>query len=387
MSAFAQRTDRLVPLVEERELDLLLVTNLVNVRYLTGFTGTNAAVLVGSEQTHVRDRLPLRRARRARDHRTSTSCAGATTCLETVAELAQEWGAKRIGFEDWHMTVRAHAKLAEHCRRCAELVPASGLVERLRAVKDDEEIAAIRSAAELADEVYRWLVSDHGLVGHTEREVALAMELRAKELGADGLSFPPIVAAAENGALPHAEPRADPPIPRDTLVVVDFGVVSDSYCSDCTRTFATGDLDDEAAECYELVRPAQAAALEAVRAGADVRAVDAVARELIAAAGRGEQFGHGLGHGVGLEVHEAPRLAPSADGALETGNVVTVEPGVYVPGRFGVRIEDLVVVGATGPEILTSIPKDLTPSSKRSCNSALLTGYRDGVAGLCDNSY
>ena len=172
------------------------------------------------------------------------------------------------------------------------------------------------------------------------------MELRARELGADGLSFPPIVAAADNGALPHAEPRADPPIPRDTLVVVDYGVAE--------RVLLLGlheDVRDRrhrrgSAECYELVRPAQAAALAAVRAGADVRAVDAVARELIAAAGRGEQFGHGLGHGVGLEVHEAPRLAPSAEGALETGNVVTVEPGVYVPGRFGVRIEDLVVVGA-----------------------------------------
>jgi Xaa-Pro aminopeptidase len=359
MSAFAQRTDRLVPLVEERDADLLLVTNLPNVRYLTGFTGTNAAVLVGSDRrTFVTDFRYVERAER--EITDFDVVRGRDDLLKTVADLAQEWGVKRVGFEDWHMTVRAHAKLAEHVPDAAELVPASGLVERLRAVKDDAEIAAIRQAAELADEVYRWLVSDHGLVGHTEREVAVAMELRSRELGADGVSFPPIVAAAENGALPHAEPRADPPIPRDTLVVVDYGVIGASYCSDCTRTFATGDIDSEAAECYELVRLAQEAALAAVRAGADERAVDAVARALIADAGRAEQFGHGLGHGVGLEVHEAPRLAPSADGALETGNVVTVEPGVYVPGRFGVRIEDLVVVGATGPEILTSIPKELT---------------------------
>jgi Xaa-Pro aminopeptidase len=143
-------------------------------------------------------------------------------------------------------------------------------------------------------------------------------------------------------------------------VVVDFGVSAGGYCSDCTRTFATGELDDEAREVYELVRSAQVAALASVRAGADVRALDGVARDLIAAAGRAEQFGHGLGHGVGLEIHEAPRLAPSAEGTLETGNVVTVEPGVYVPGRFGVRIEDLVVVGATGPELLTGVSKDLT---------------------------
>ncbi len=359
MSAFAQRTDRLVPLIEERGLDVLLVTNLPNVRYLAGFTGTNAAVLVGpGRRAFVTDFRYVERAER--EITDFDVVRGRDDLLQTVAGLAQQGGAKRIGFEDWHMTVRAHAKLSEHAGDAAELVPASGLVERLRAVKDDDEIAAIRQAAELADEVYRWLVTDHGLAGHTEREVALAMELRARELGADGVSFPPIVAAAENGALPHAEPRADPPIPRDTLVVVDYGVVNASYCSDCTRTFATGDIDSEAAECYELVRLAQAAALAAVRAGADERAVDAVARELIADAGRAEQFGHGLGHGVGLEVHEAPRLSPSGDGALETGNVVTVEPGVYVPGRFGVRIEDLVIVGPTGPEILTSVPKDLT---------------------------
>ena len=167
------------------------------------------------------------------------------------------------------------------------------------------------------------------------------------------------MAAADNGALPHAEARREPAIPRDTLVVVDLGCLLDSYCSDCTRTFATGDIGDEATEVYELVRSAQAAALAAVRAGADVRELDRIARDLIAGAGRGEQFGHGLGHGVGLEVHEAPRLAPSGEGELEVGNIVTVEPGVSVPGRYGVRIEDLVVVGPAGPEVLTTIPKEL----------------------------
>jgi Xaa-Pro aminopeptidase len=359
MSGFGERARKLADLVRERELDLLLVTNLLNARYLTGFTGTNAAILVGpAHSTFMTDFRYLERAQR--EIAQYDVVRGRDDLLESVADLARDWGVKRIGFEDWHMTVRAHGKLAARIADAAELVPASGLVEQLRAVKDGEEIEAIRHSAALADEVYRWLASDHGLAGHTEREVALAMELHARELGADGLSFPAIVAAADNGALPHAEPRAEPPIPRDTLVVVDFGVQSASYCSDCTRTFATGNLDDEAAGCYELVRAAQAAALGAVRAGADVRGVDGVARGLIADAGRVEQFGHGLGHGVGLEIHEAPRLAPTAEGVLEAGNVVTVEPGVYVPGRFGVRIEDLVVVGASGPETLTSFPKELT---------------------------
>jgi Xaa-Pro aminopeptidase len=359
MSVWAQRADRLAALVEEQRVDLLLVSNLLNVRYLTGFSGTNGAVLIGpARRAFLTDFRYLERAQRQiGDY---DVVRGRDDLLEQVAELVRDWDAARVGFDDTYLTVRAHAKLAGHLTDAAELVPASGLVERLRVVKSDDEIAAIRRAAELADDVYRWLISDFGLVGHTEREVAVAMELRARELGADRLSFEPIVAAADNGALPHAEPRADVQIPRDTLVVVDYGVVTDSYCSDCTRTFATGDIDAEARECYELVRSAQVAALEAVRAGAELRAVDAVARDPIAAAGRGEQFGHGLGHGVGLEVHEGPRLAPTAEGTLAAGNVVTVEPGVYVPGRFGVRIEDLTVVGPEGPEVLTSIPKDLT---------------------------
>ena len=266
MSAWAARADRLAALVEERGLDLLLVSNLVNVRYLTGFTGTNGAVLIGpARRAFLTD---FRYVERAQRQITGYDVVrGRDDLLETVAALVRDWDAAKLGFEDTILTVRAHAKLAEHLRDAAELAPASGLVEQLRAVKDDDEVAAIRRAAELADEVYRWLVSDFGLAGHTEREVALAMELRAKELGADGLSFPPIVAAADNGALPHAEPRADVQIPRDTLVVVDFGAFKDSYCSDCTRTFATGELDSEARECYELVRSAQAAALDAVRAG------------------------------------------------------------------------------------------------------------------------
>jgi Xaa-Pro aminopeptidase len=273
-----------------------------------------------------------------------------------AAEIA---ASGRLGFDDMHMTVCAHAKLADRVGQGVELVPAGGLVEELRAVKDDEEVAAIRRSAELADEVYRWLIAEHGLLGHTERAVALALERRAQDLGADGVSFPPIVAAAENGALPHATPRRDAAIPRDTLVVVDFGCLLDSYCSDCTRTFATGEIDQDARDVYELVRSAQEAALAATRAGADVRAVDRVARDLIEHAGRGDQFGHGLGHGVGLEVHEAPRLAPSASGPLEAANVVTIEPGVYVPERFGVRIEDLVLVTPEGPQVMTSIPKEL----------------------------
>jgi Xaa-Pro aminopeptidase len=179
-----------------------------------------------------------------------------------------------------------------------------------------------------------------------------------EDSGADGPSFPPIVAAAAHGALPHAMPR-DVEIPRDTLVVIDTGAMVDGYCSDCTRTLATGSLGDDMLEVYELVRRAQEESLGAATAGAGCRAVDAVAREIIDAAGHEEHFGHGLGHGVGIEVHEAPRLGKTAEGSLEAGNAVTIEPGVYLPGQFGVRIEDLVIVTGGEPQILTGFPKDL----------------------------
>jgi Xaa-Pro aminopeptidase len=363
MKPYVGRADRLAQRAERLGLDLLLVSQLVNVRYLTGFTGTNGAFLVGpARRVFLTD---FRYVERAKEEVPDFDrVRGREDMLESALEIALDAerdreGRVRLGFDESHMTVRAHAKLAERAGDRVELVPAGGLVEDLRAVKDEGEVSAIRAATAIADDLYRWLISEHGLAGHTEREIALTLERRAQDLGADGLSFPAIVAAAANGALPHAIPRRDAVIPRDTLVVVDLGCVLDSYRSDCTRTFATGEIDAEARDCYKLVRSAQEAALAATQPGADVRAVDRVARDAIAAAGRGDQFGHGLGHGVGLEVHEAPRLAPSATGSLEAGNVVTIEPGVYVPERFGIRIEDLVHVTAEGPEVMTSIPKEL----------------------------
>ncbi|MBV9465671.1 MAG: M24 family metallopeptidase, partial [Solirubrobacterales bacterium] len=197
-----------------------------------------------------------------------------------------------------------------------------------------------------------------GLVGRTEREVALALEAGMRERGAQRASFETIVASGPRGALPHAQAR-DVTIERGELVVIDWGAELDGYCSDCTRTIATNGLGDQGREVYELVRAAQLAGLEAVAAGRSAREVDGVAREVIENGGYGERFGHGLGHGVGLEVHERPRLSQRSRDALEAGNVVTVEPGVYLPGELGVRIEDLVVVTEQGCEILTSSPKEL----------------------------
>ena len=349
------RADRLAALARERELDFLLVTNLAHVRYLTGYTGDNGMALIGrDERLFWTDfRYVAQVEREVRDFE---RLRGKQDLLADVAARLSG----RVGFDEANVTVKQHDRLSELAPG-AELVRAAGLVERLREVKDAGELRAIREAARLADSVIQEL-SEQGFAGRTERQVAVWMERAMVDRGAERPSFPAIVASGPQGALPHATPR-DVEIPRDTLVVVDWGCVLDGYCSDCTRTFATGDPGAGALEVYELVRSAQAEAREAVRAGAGCREVDAVARERISEAGHGEDFGHGLGHGVGLEVHEEPRLSPSAEGDLRAGNVVTVEPGVYLKDDFGVRVEDLVVVTEGGCEVLSGFTKDLVTLS------------------------
>ena len=346
------RADRLA---DALEVDLLLVCDLVNVRYLTGFTGSNAMAVVGRDvRRFITDfRYVEQAAEQVPDFDREQGPA------DFVTALAEGWpeGELRLGFEDDHVSVRRHARLREVIPDRIGLVAAGGAVERLRAVKEPGEVERIAAAAELADSVYGW-VREQGLVGRTEREVALALEDQMRRLGAEEPSFPSIVASAERGALPHARP-SDARIERGTLVTLDVGARLDGYCSDGTRTWATGELPDDLAEAYELVREAQQAALDAVRPGPEGREVDAVARDVIAAAGHGEHFGHGLGHGVGMEVHEAPRLSRTAEERLVAGNVVTVEPGVYLPGRGGVRIEDLVVVTDDGRRVLSATTKDL----------------------------
>ena len=345
------RGDRLAAGLAEREIDLMLVTELVNVRYLTGFGGTNGACVCGPEI-----RLFLTDFRYTERAEAEVEGWEVTTVRDDWLGGIAERLSGRFGFEDDHMSVRLLERLRGKLAEGVEPVAAGGAVEQLRRVKDAGELEAIAAAAELADEVWRWS-AERGLAGRSEREVARAAEARIRELGADP-SFPAIVAAGPNGALPHAEP-GERGIGGGELVVFDMGAKLDGYCSDGTRTFATGEPGEEAREVYEVVLGAQAAALDAVRAGAEGGAVDGVARSLIEEAGHGERFGHGLGHGVGLEVHEAPRLSQRSDDVLEVGEVVTVEPGVYLPGRLGVRIEDLVVVAEDGHRNLSGIDKGL----------------------------
>jgi Xaa-Pro aminopeptidase len=349
------RIERVIDEVAERELDALLVTHLVNVRWLTGFTGTNAAVLVGPDVK--RFLTDFRYLTQAEDQVGDLfEREIATDLFEQLFDRLEGDGV-RLGFEDDHVTVRQLKRLEELAGDGVDLVEAGGVIEELRLVKDAEEVEAIRAAAKLADEALEEVLAE-GVVGRTERDVAVAVEFAMRRRGASAPSFPTIVAAADNGARPHATPR-DVEIPAGVMVTIDWGAVLDGYASDCTRTFATGELDPRDREVYDLVLRAQEEALAAVRPGPLGKEVDAVARQIIDEAGHAEHFGHGLGHGVGLDVHEGPTLSKRGDTALAAGHVVTVEPGVYIPGHAGVRIEDLVAVTEDGHEVLSSLTKEL----------------------------
>jgi len=366
VSPEVERVGSLAAELRERELDALLVLTPVNLRYLTGFSGSHGLALLSAEAA----------GSRVGPDRFFTDFRYATQSAEELPELfereivagdlleaaARSLGAGpgRLGFDPDSLTVAAHTHLEELLGAAWELVPHPRAVERLRAVKDAGELVRIGAATELADAALTGLLED-GIVGRTEREAAIELELRMRRLGAEAPSFPSIVASGPHGALPHAQPR-EVEIAGDVLVTIDWGALLDGYCSDCTRTYATGErISTQAREIYELVLSAQEQGLAAVRAGPTGRELDGVARAVIAAAGHGDDFGHGLGHGVGMEIHEGPRLSRTAgEEPLLAGNVVTIEPGVYLPGRLGVRIEDLAVVTEGGHEVLTSLSKALT---------------------------
>jgi Xaa-Pro aminopeptidase len=351
----SDRVDRLVGRLARAEVDALLVTDLINLRYLTGFVGSNGLALIGPQTrmfaTDFRYSVQMtQQVDESFDRRQLPR-----NLLAAVEDVLPE-GQLRLGFET-SMPVRIHTRLRQVLPERVELVGVDGLVEELRAVKEASEIERIRASSALADQALEQALS-HGVGGRSERALALALEMTMRQLGAQRTSFEPIVAAGPQAALPHASPR-DHEIQPGEVVLIDWGAQLDGYCSDCTRTLAVGEPGPEAREVYAMVLEAQLAGLTAVRAGAECRHVDAAARDLIDRAGHGEEFGHALGHGVGLDVHEDPRLAASSAQRLACGNVVTVEPGIYLTDRFGVRIEDLVVVGEEECEILTGVSKEL----------------------------
>jgi Xaa-Pro aminopeptidase len=355
----AGRAGRLRAHFDAAEIDALLVTFLPNVRYLTGFTGSAAMLLVGGDgMVFTTDgRYRTQSAEQLADAGVdATIVVGATIAGQREALADALASGARVGLEAHAVTWSQQRAFAEALDGRA-LVPTEGLVEQLRRVKEPGEVARIHAACQIADDALAGMLprlSD----GVTEREFALELEVEMRTRGASGNSFDPIVASGPNAAKPHARPSTRRVEPQE-LVVIDFGCIVDGYCSDMTRTVSVGDPGPDARRLWDVVRESQWAGREAVHAGADCAEVDRACRDVIAAAGWGDAFVHGTGHGVGLEIHEAPRVAASARDTLEPGSVVTVEPGVYLPGVGGVRIEDTVVVTAAGSDPLTAFPKEL----------------------------
>jgi Xaa-Pro aminopeptidase len=338
------RIERLRASLEEP----LLVTNPISVLYLTGFKSSNAALLL--EPDRVRLFADFRYAEAARG---VEGVEFEETARALLRDLAQRLSG-RIGFEADYVSYSGWETLRSGS---VEPVPRSGLVERLRAVKDEEELRALRRACEITDRVYARL-ADERFDGRTERDVAWTLEQLFHDEGAHGFAFEAVVASGPNAAKPHSRATEREIQTRET-VVVDAGCIIDGYASDYTRTFATGPLDDELREAYAVCLEAQQAALEGLRVGLTGVEADAIARDVVDATRFSRLFGHGLGHGLGLEVHEAPRMSTESSDTLAPGNVVTVEPGIYIPGLGGIRIEDDVVVTEDGIENMTSLRKDL----------------------------
>jgi Xaa-Pro aminopeptidase len=349
------RTDRLAGRMEALEVDAVVVTRLPNVRYLTGFTGSNGQALIGTDGG-----VFFTDGRYTEQSRREVPGLERVTYSQNLAEVLRDAcaarGVRRLGFEDGAMTVRTLRTL-EGTLDGVDLSPVGEEVDRLRWVKDAEELALLQSAQDATDQAFEDILEKLA-VGQSERQVAQELEHAMRRAGADGLSFDTIVAFGENSAEPHHEP-GHRSLEEGDVVKMDFGAMWGGYHADMTRTVAFGEIGAELKRIYEVVREAQTAGVEAVRAGVAGGEVDAASRAVVEEAGYGERFSHGLGHGVGLEVHEGPGLRRAGTDELPVGSVVTVEPGVYVPSLGGVRIEDMVEVRADGCRVMAGSTKEL----------------------------
>ncbi|RSM80639.1 aminopeptidase P family protein [Kibdelosporangium aridum] len=362
---YARRREALRTQLRERGLDALLVVDLLNIRYLTGFTGSNAALAVHAADSPGDEKHTIF----CTDGRYLTQVEHEVPDLERIIDrasaialvnklAAHKTKHRRTGYESHHVTVEALDGLADAAAGI-ELIRAPSMIEKLRIIKDDTEVEALRMACAAADRALADLMAHGGLrPGRSEREVARELEDRMLENGAEKPAFETIVAAGANSAIPHHRPT-ESVLQHGDFVKMDFGALVDGYHSDMTRTVVLGEPADWQKEIYDLVAASQAAGRAALKIGADVKDVDAASRDVIERAGRGKEFLHGLGHGVGLQIHEAPNLSKAGEGTLSAGMAVTVEPGVYLAGKGGVRIEDTLVVREAGPELLTLTTKQL----------------------------
>jgi Xaa-Pro aminopeptidase len=353
----AARRDRLRRLLEKEDLDAILITDEINVTYLTGFTGDSSYLLVGPDhELLISDqRYTTQLAEQCPQLDAQIRGPGVQMLEFTLKQLSVA-GASRIGFESRSLSHAVYAGL-ERGLRNGDLVPTAGWVERLRAIKDKQEIASIRRACDLARRAFE-VVRAGWSPDQSELQVAADLEYQARRFGGRGLSFPPIVGVGPRSALPHGSPT-DRKLGASSFTLIDWGVHEGLYVSDLTRILVTSKISPKLRKLYQVVLQAQLAGIAAIRPGATCESVDRAARSVIEKAGYGKQFGHSLGHGIGLQVHEAPRLASGQPQALRPGMVVTVEPGIYLPDWGGIRIEDDVLVTRGGHEVLTTVPKEL----------------------------
>ena len=358
VGVYAQRRRRALAKLRSAGADAMLVTSPFDVSYLTGFTGDDSFLLVGKGwATLVTDsRFAEQVAKECGDIDCHVRNGGLDAA---VAGLLKGRGIRKLGFDPRKMTVKLKSDLAAKLSS-GKLVEVTEVVSSLRIAKDDLELAAMRKAIRIAEKAFKEMMAlgAKGWIGRTERDLAGELEYRMRQAGADKASFPTILAAGAHGSIPHYIP-ASTRIRPNQAVLVDWGARVDGYCSDLTRVVFTGTIPAKIREIYEVVRKAQAAGIAAIRPGVCCKTVDVAARECIAKAGFGEKFGHGLGHGLGREVHEAPGLGKASNTRLKCGMVVTVEPGIYLPGTGGVRIEDDVLVTSTSARRLSSLPRDI----------------------------
>lgn len=336
------------------QVDAFLITRPENRAYMCGFTGSAGALIITSDKALLVTDFRYIEQATAQASEFEVIKQGAVL-TDTLRQALEGAGVRRLAFEKEYVSYADYERYRD--KLGVELVPVDGAVEKLRQVKDPEEVEAIRRAAAIGDKAFRHIL-DFLRPGLREDEVALELEFQMRKMDATGLAFDIIVASGPRSSLPHGR-ASERVIQQGDFVKMDFGCVVDGYCSDMTRTVVLGEPTEKQREIYDIVLEAQVTSLKAVRPGLTGREIDEVARKVIADRGYGDYFGHGLGHGVGRMVHEGPRVSVLGEDPLVPGNVVTIEPGVYLPGWGGVRIEDLVIVTETGADVLTGSPKEL----------------------------
>ncbi len=336
------------------DLDAVVITGLSNVRYLSGFTGSNAFLFLARKRSvFVTDgRYETQAGRQVRHIPVKIE---SKPLAEAISGLIDKYKVKCLGFEAAHMSVETYNTIRK--RRGLSLKPVGPVIEKLRMIKNDIEIKAIQKAVRIAEKAFLE-IKPMIKPSVTEAEIAAALECEIKKIGSGGLPFDVIVASGKNSALPHAS-RTSRKLKKGDLVVVDWGAEYNGYCSDMTRTFIIGNATGEKRRLYDIVLKAQFSAIKSVKNNLPLKDVDKSARDLIDSEGYGCFFGHGTGHGVGLDVHEPPRVSARGDDISKEGMIFTVEPGIYVPGLGGVRIEDMVLVTSKGAKVLTKLPRNL----------------------------